>query len=361
MRAFHSMDAAEGDIRTQSPIRTQSLVRTQALLDRLRPCKRLLVLTHTNPDPDSMASAMGLRLLVDRKLGLPTDIALSGRVMRAENRELVRAVDLRMLPQDSLDLSRYDAFAVVDTQPGFGHTRIPKGVEIDVVIDHHEPPPSNGHNVPHFDVRTDVGATSTMVTVYLMNAGVEVTPDVATALFYGVKTDTADLSRNASSLDFAAYDFLQTRVDRVKLARITTPDVPIDYFRALRAALNNVRFYDSVILCSLGRVEAPEMVAEVADLLLRMEGKQSVFCGGLSGRTYYVSVRTDLEDRDAYDLIRGALDGVGSFGGHGSVAGGSVELPDGDARTLKRLERKLEKNIQRTMGVDDVTVGTLGG
>jgi nanoRNase/pAp phosphatase (c-di-AMP/oligoRNAs hydrolase) len=358
------MDAALGD--TQSTLRAQqSVVRTQALLDRLRPKKRLLVLTHTNPDPDSMASAMGLRLLVDRKLGLPADIALSGRVMRAENRELVRAVDLRMVPHDTLELPRYDAFAVVDTQPGFGHTRIPAGCAIDVVIDHHEPPASGNGNassaaVPHFDVRTDVGATSSMVTDYLMHAGVEVTPDVATALFYGVKTDTADLSRNASPLDVAAYEFLQTRVDRVKLARITTPDVPIEYFRALRAALNNVRFYGNVILCSLGRIEAPEMVAEVADLLLRMEGKQAVFCGGLAGKTYYVSVRTDLIDRDAYDLIRGALDGEGSFGGHGSVAGGAVELPDPDARTLKRLERRLEKNIQRTMGVEGVTVGTLG-
>ena len=356
------MDAAEGDSQLQ-PVRTQSIARTQALLDRLRPRKRLLVLTHTNPDPDSMASAMGLRLLVDRKLGLPTDIALSGRVMRAENRELVRSVDLRMVPHDSLELARYDAFAVVDTQPGFGHTRIPQGCAIDIVIDHHEPLPSQkvkGGVVPHFDVRTEIGATSSMVTDYLMHAGVEVTPDVATALFYGVKTDTADLSRNASPLDVAAYEFLQTRVDRVKLARITTPDVPVEYFRALRAALNNVRFYDNVVLCSLGRVEAPEMVAEVADLLLRMEGKQAVFCGGLAGKTYYVSVRTDLIDRDAYDLIRSVLDGEGSFGGHGSVAGGAVELPDGDARTLKRLERRLEKNIQRTMGVDGVTVGTLG-
>lgn len=309
-----------------------------------------------------MASAMGLRLLVDRKLGLPTDIALSGRVMRAENRELVRAVDLRMVPQERLDMSRYDAVAVVDTQPGFGHTHIPEGAAVDVVIDHHLPPITNGHHVvPHCDVRTDIGATSSMVTDYLMHAGVELTPDVATALFYGVKTDTADLSRNTSPLDVAAYEFLQTRVDRVKLARITSPDVPIDYFRALRAALNNVRFYDRVILCSIGRIEAPEMVAEVADLLLRMEGKQAVFCGGLAGRTYYVSVRTDLDDRDAYDLIRGALDGEGSFGGHGSVAGGSVELPDTDPRTLKRLERRLEKNILRTMGVDGLTVGTLGG
>ena len=68
-----------------------------------------------------------------------------------------------------------------------------------------------------------------------------------------------------------------------------------------------------------------------------------------------------LHDRDAYDLIRGALEGEGSFGGHGSVAGGSVELPDTEARTLKRLERRLEKNILRTMGVDGVTVRTLGG
>ncbi|MEZ5964312.1 MAG: DHH family phosphoesterase [Planctomycetota bacterium] len=343
------MDADEGD------------TRTKALLDRLRAKRRLLVLTHTNPDPDSMASAMGLRLLVDRKLGLPTDIALSGRVMRAENRELVRAVDLQMVPHDSLDLSRYDAYAVVDTQPGFGHTRIPEGVTVDIVIDHHLPPKNNAREqIAHYDVRTEIGATSSMVTDYLMHAGVEVTADVATALFYGVKTDTADLSRNASPLDLAAYEFLQTRVDRVKLARITTPDVPLEYFQALRAALNNVRFYDKVVLCSLGRVDAPEMVAEVADLLLRMEGKTSVFCGGLSGRTYYVSVRAELNGRDAYDLIRGALDGQGSFGGHGTVAGGSVELPDTDARTLKRLERRLEKNIQRTMGVEGVSVGTLG-
>jgi nanoRNase/pAp phosphatase (c-di-AMP/oligoRNAs hydrolase) len=349
------MDADPGD---SSP---QSSLRTQALLDRLRARKRLLVLTHTNPDPDSMASAMGLRLLVDRRLGLPTDIALSGRVMRAENRELVRAVDLRMLPHDTIDPSRYDAIAVVDTQPGFGHTRIPPGRAVDVVIDHHQPPPNNGHEVGHYDVRTSVGATSSMVTDYLMHANVDVPPDVATALFYGVKTDTADLSRNASPLDVAAYEFLQTRVDRVKLARITTPDVSVEYFRSLRAALNNVRFYDNVILCSLGRVEAPEMVAEVADLLLRMEGKEAVFCGGLAGKTYYVSVRTDLLDRDAYDLIRGALDGEGSFGGHGTVAGGAIELPDTDPRTLKRLERRLEKNILRMMGVDGVSAGTLGG
>ncbi len=336
--------------------------RTRALLELLRSRKRLLLLTHTNPDPDSMASAMGLRLLVDRKLGLAADIALAGRVMRAENRELVRECGIRMVPLNGLDLGRYDAFAVLDTQPGFGHTRIPEGVEVDIVIDHHLPPDERANQkIPHCDIRVDIGATSSMVTGYLMDAGVDVPPDVATALFYGVKTDTADLSRNASELDVAAYDYLNRRLDRTKLARITTPDVSVEYFRALRAALNNVRIYGRVVLCSLGKLQAPEMVAEVADLLLRMEGKTAVFCGGLVGQTYYVSVRTEDVERDAYDLIRGALGDGGSFGGHGTVAGGSIPVADDSPRTLKRLERMLERNIQRTMGVEGLSVSSLGG
>ena len=41
----------------------------------------------------------------------------------------------------------------------------------------------------------------------------------------------------------------------------------------------------------------------------------------------------------------------GTFGGHGSVAGGSVQLPSADARMLHRLERRLRRNILRAFGV----------
>jgi nanoRNase/pAp phosphatase (c-di-AMP/oligoRNAs hydrolase) len=158
----------------------------------------------------------------------------------------------------------------------------------------------------------------------------------------------------------AAYEFLNPFVDRQMLARITNPELPIEYFRALRAALNNLRIYDHIVLCSLGKIDTPEMVAEVADLLLRLENKQAVFCGGLVGNTYYVSVRTELGGRDAYLVIRDALCGEGSFGGHGTIAGGCIQLPDAAPRTLQRLERRLEKNILRLMGVDEISVSSLG-
>ena len=169
-----------------------------------------------------------------------------------------------------------------------------------------------------------------------------------------------DRARNASPLDVRAYDHLTHRVDRQKLARIITPDLPFDYFVTLREALTNARIYNDVAMCSLGRVRASEMVAEVADLLLRMESTHTVFCGGLAPNDeYYVSVRTELA-RDAYYLIRGALGGEGSFGGHGRIAGGSIKIPDADDRALKRLERRLERNILKTMGVDGVNVKSFG-
>ncbi len=306
---------------------------------------------------------MGLRHLAEAKAGIETQFGYTGRVLRAENRAMVESCGIEMIKQKELDIDSFDCIAVVDTQPGFGHTHLPKGRTIDIVIDHHVAlKAENGPDLPapsFFDLRPYVGATSSMVTGYLMDAQVEVPACVATALFYGVQTDTANLSRNASPLDQEAYDFLLARLDRKALAHISTPDLTPEYYRTLREALNNVRIYNDVILCSLGKISSPEMVAEVADLLLRLEGGQSVFCGGLVEDSYYVSVRTELE-RDAHYLIEGALGGDGSFGGHGTVAGGSVKLADDSTKTLRRWERRLERNILKTMGVDGVTVSTFG-
>lgn len=329
----------------------------------MRGKKRLLLLTHTNPDPDSIASAMGIRHLVREKLGLESSFALCGRIMRAENQEMVKELGFDLTPLASLDLQTFDAAVLVDTQPGFGHTQLPEGRPVDVVIDHHVSPhfAPRGFQKPAFvDVRTEIGATSSMVTGYLMDAEVSVPPAIATGLFYGIQTDTADLARDAGPLDIQAYEFLVHKIDRTKLAAIRTPDVPLEYFRAFKAALNGIRIYGDLVLCTLGHTPSPEMVAEVADLLLRLRGVDTVFVGGLANGRYYLSVRTQRPGADAYPMIRGALRGEGSFGGHGAVAGGNISLTDTTLRGLRRLERRLEKNILKTMGAEGRQVEGIG-
>lgn len=338
--------------------------KTDELINLLRSRSRLLVLTHSNPDPDSLASAAALQELARSVCDVHARVGICGKIMRAENRQMLRELKLDIARLQDLDIGDFDCLALVDTQPGFGHTPLPSGRSIDIVIDHHMPPttePDPSVEPPSFtDVRLDIGATTSICASYLIDAGVEINADLATALYYGITTDTGGMSRDVSPLDEKVYGHLIPRVDRRKIAKITKPDLPIEYYRALREALNNVRIYQTVVLCSLGRTTSPEMIAEVADLLLRLEGQQTVFCGGLVGNDYYMSVRTEL-DKDAYYLIRDALNGEGSFGGHGRIAGGCIPLPDDSDRTLKRIERRLEKSIKHSMNVEDVTVHGLGG
>jgi nanoRNase/pAp phosphatase (c-di-AMP/oligoRNAs hydrolase) len=332
------------------------------LRDLLRSRRRLLVLTHNNPDPDSLGGAMGLREFAQQVAGIDCRIAISGKILRAENQAMVKELGLPLDRLDTVDLTAFDCFALVDTQPGFGHTQVPAGVKIDIVVDHHVCADAKvgPADVGFFDVRPEIGATSSIVASYLLDAGVVPSPQAATAMAYGIRTDTADLSRNVSDLDLRAFEYLSPRIDRQKLAAITNPRLPVAYFQALNHALRKVRMYDGLTLCSLGRTTSAEMVAEVADLLLRMEGVRAVFCGGQVGSTYFVSVRTEL-GIDAWGLIRAGIEGEpGSCGGHGSVAGGSVALDAGDSRSLRRLERRLERNVLRAMGASGGNAAMLG-
>ncbi len=336
--------------------------RTDALRRVLVGRQRLLVMTHKNPDPDSLGSAMGLQEFARLVAGVESEFAVTGRILRAENQTMVRELGIAMRQLDEIDLGTFDCFALVDTQPGFGHTFVPPDVRLDIVFDHHESEvkAERVRDVAFVDVRTEVGATSSLVASHLMQAGVVPSREAATALVYGIKTDTADLSRNVTDLDLAAYEFLFPLCDRQVLAAIASPRLPLAYFQILKDALGKVRLYDGVTLCSLGPTSSPEMVAEVADLLLRMEGVRAVFCGGLTGSDYYISVRTEMGS-DAWSLIRAAIEGEkGSCGGHGSVAGGSIPLESNDPQTLRRLERRLERNILRAMGVSGANAATIG-
>ncbi len=336
--------------------------RTDALRAVLRGRRRLLVLTHNNPDPDSLGGAVGLQEFARKAMGIESGLAITGRILRAENKAMVRELAIRMDRLEDVQFGDYDCFALVDTQPGFGHTFVPTEVHIDIVIDHHvcADGVARSGDAAFVDVQPDIGATSTLVTAHLMAAGVEPSAEVATALAYGIKTDTADLSRNVSDLDLRAYDYLFPFVDRRKLVAITNPRLPAAYFTTLKDALSKVRLYDGVTLCSLGRTSSAEMVAEVADLLLRMEGVRVVFCGGLVGSSYYVSVRTEIGG-DAWRLLRDAMESeAGTCGGHGSVAGGAIPLDPPDSRTLRRLERRLERNVLRSLGVAGGNAAVLG-
>src|SRR5687767_9318309 len=149
--------------------------RTQALRELLRRRHRLLVLTHNNPDPDSLGGAVGLQEFANLAAGIPSRLAITGKILRAENQAMVRELGLEMDRLETLQLADFDCVALVDTQPGFGHTFLPEGLAVDIVIDHHvcSDAKVGPGDVGFYDVRPEIGATSSIVAGHLLEAGLE--------------------------------------------------------------------------------------------------------------------------------------------------------------------------------------------
>jgi nanoRNase/pAp phosphatase (c-di-AMP/oligoRNAs hydrolase) len=300
---------------------------------------RLLILPHNDPDPDAIASAVALRHLLAEQLGLQPIVAYQGIIGRAENKALVQYLDHPLEPLCDAHLQQSSRLALVDTQPGAGNISLPPQAEVVLVIDHHTWREQTAM-ASFADVRPEVGATSAILTQYLRTAGLAPPQPLATALFYGVKAVTMGLSRDTSPADAAAYSYLQPRIDVEALARIEHAQVPADYFRSIYTTLRAARMYDGLILAYIAVLSYPDLVAEMADVLLRLEKARWVLCMGRYRGFLVLSVRTRSREDAAEDLVQAIVAGEGSGGGHGTMAGGQIPLGDRDTGRLARLLRK---------------------
>ena len=133
----------------------------------------VLILTHDNPDPDSLASGKALATLFREAWGIPSRLVYSGLVARAENQAVLKRLTPEWEHSDLLpDLKEYTAVAQVDTQPGAGNNRLNTVQPRHIVIDHHFPLRDMIDTVTYADVRTDMGSTVTMLFQYLEAAGI---------------------------------------------------------------------------------------------------------------------------------------------------------------------------------------------
>jgi len=292
------------------------------VLDRPGP---LVILPHDNPDPDAMASAAALKYLVWTLLEKPAAIALGGIVGRAENRAMRTYLNIDLVPVADVRFDAEVQVALVDTQPGRPNNSLPEGVLSTVVIDHH-PAYAEYPGVPFLDLRDVYGATSTILTEYLRESKVAIDHKIATALFYGITAETQDLGRESTAADIEAAHFLYPYTNKRRLAKIENARVPREYFRVFREAIDRAMLYgDRVVLSVLGEVQYPDMVAEVADFLLRLDRVEWAAAIGTYQGCLHCSIRTTERDANAGEILQRVL-GSKLAGGHDQIAGGRIPV-----------------------------------
>lgn len=297
--------------------------------------KNILVLTHNDPDPDALGAAFGIAALLKLRVTEDQhfDLAFGGILGRVENREMVRVLDLTFLPVEQVVVDEYDSIILVDCQPGAGNHGLPESRLPEVVIDHH-PLLEQTKEVPYYDVRPDIGATATIVAEYLSIAGVTWEQRLATALFYGIKTDTLGLARGATEEDAHIYLALYQHVDRALIAQIERAPLPRRYFQELAQALNRAVVYENVIIVNLGDIHRSDLVAEIADFFLRLDGVQWSIVFGVHEGVLSVSIRSSGPELKAGRLIREAVGHRGTAGGHVTMAAGRIPIEEGEVETM---------------------------
>ncbi len=337
-----------------------SRIRLKRLLRAFKGTKRVLVLTHDYPDPDAMGSAMALHHLLQRRLKCEVEVGYGGIIGRAENRALVKAVRVPLKPIDEIDFATIDAVILVDTQPHTGNNSLPPGIKPRAVIDHHPLRPATRRLVFH-DVRTRYGATATMMFEYLRAARYRIDSDLATALFYGIRAETQNLSREALSRDRDAYVALFSHVDFRKIFDIEYAGVSREYFGLLGSALANTKVYGDVVVTSLGKIANPDFCAEFCDMVLRLEGTRWALCMGHSRGILYLSMRTRERSGHAGRTIARVVRREGKAGGHGMMAGGLAHINRFEPPTYRKAVRVITQRFLEATGALDQTCAELLG
>jgi len=309
----------------------------------------VLILPHNDPDPDAIASGVALHYLLTDLWGIESKMAYRGIIGRAENRALERFLEkpLAVLQDDWLSLPT----VLVDTQPGAGNNPVDVADNVLAIIDHHPLLPESSR-ARFADVRPELGATATMMTQYLQATGEDIPAPLATALFYGIRTDTLCLARGAGTEDVAAILFLQPLLDEMALLRIDRAQVSTDYFRAFHRALEATTLHQDVLVANIGPMLYPDWAAEMADWFLRLESVQWVICMGTYRDTLHLAIRTRHIGGGAGKLARDIIGRRGVAGGHGMAAGGQVAL---NGMPADQLVVTLRERALRRLNVPDGT------
>ncbi len=319
------------------------------LIEWLRGKGSILIVTHDHPDPDALAAAFALQHLILVKTGQDSIIAFGGGIGRRENLVMVDQLEIKTRSIHDLDLDSYNAVCMVDTQPETGNNSYPSERRVDLVIDHHQIKEQT-QGCRWVDVRPEYGASATILFEYLQSQEVKIATKLATILFYAIKSETEDLGRDWTKSDRDAYLKLMPLCNNRILHEITHPKSSRIYFKYFDTGIKNAKIYGNALIFNLYKIDHPEIVAEIADFLMRVEGIEIVLGIGCYQDEGVLSMRTSHQETHAGVLMQTVIKGLGTGGGHSMTAGGQIRPLEAVRGSLGALEYELADRLLDALG-----------
>jgi len=316
------------------------LRRTEAdrLVNLLAGEEEISILMHPNPDPDAMASALGVAELAQAQ-DVETHIQYAGEIRHQENRvfEIVMGLGFESI-DNAGDIAAETVVLVDHNEPrGFNGA---KGVDPVAVVDHH---PGEGTGSEFTDVRPEYGACASILAEYFEDLGWDLIPPdrdvgepgetelpsrVATGLVYGIHSDTNRLTSGCSKAEFAASAYLYDGVDEDTLERIENPEVDAEVLDVKARAIMERDVRNAFAVSDVGNVSNADAIPQAADELLKLEGVTAVVVFGCKDDTLHLSGRSRDDRIHMGKTLEAVVEDIptASAGGHARMGGGQLSV-----------------------------------
>lgn len=304
------------------------------------------VLVLINPDPDSMASALAVKRLL-RKRAKRTTIGHIGEVKRLENKAMMELLGIGMVSAEKLNCQEFSSRVLVDSQPS--HSEILEGFAYDAIIDHH--PRAKIWKTRFEDIRPDYGSTSTILTEYIEEAGMRPSMKLATALLYGIKTDTGNLERGATEADIRQFRYLLEYANMNLLRKIEKSELRLRDLNFFKTAIDERVVTKKGLYAHLGEVPSGDICVQVADFFMGVYGMSWSFVSGVYKGKLIIILRNDGYRKDAGKLAERAFGSFGSAGGRRGAARAEIALDSLDRLGVEAHNTGLKKFVRSHLNI----------
>ncbi|MBR6395857.1 MAG: DHH family phosphoesterase [Lachnospiraceae bacterium] len=284
--------------------------------------KHVYIQTHNFPDPDAIATAFGLQNLF-KKFDIESTLCYEGKIDKISTKKMTDLFNIDIHGYGTLKdtMKEEDYIICVDSQKLGGNTTDFVGDEI-AAIDHH--PTYKEVEYKYKDIR-QVGACATIICGYYKDLGIEPDALTASALLYGLKMDTAQLTRGVTEEDIDAFAYLFPLSDSSLVTKLERNTLEFADLKAYGAAIENIKVFGRVGFSYIPFSCPDAVIAIISDFILQLNEVEVAIVYSAREDGMKFSVRSEAEDVDAGKIANEALKEWGNGGGHASMAGGLIK------------------------------------
>lgn len=300
---------------------------TKRVIELLNGAEDVLILTHKNPDGDTLGCGVSLCRVL-RAQGKRANV-INGDIIPKRYDYLFENLE----PQD-FNPKFIVAVDVADNKLLGDKLNELYGDKVDLCIDHHG---TNVEYAKELYLNANDGAASLTLYRIFKEMGVDITPDIATALYTGLSTDTGCFRySNASSEAYrVAADLIDLGADNANINVLMFETKPIEYFNLLAETLNGMRtFCDGKVIVLKVTKEMLERTGATPDQCDAIAAMSRQVGGALCGITMKEKpqggFKFSLRTHDPLDAAKICA----TFGGGGHMRAAGCDAPSGEEEEI---------------------------